>query len=209
MQSLAPSQRILDVGAGRTPTIASGVRPANCQYVGLDISLAELQSAPDLSYDEILCADITTPVPSLVDSFDLVICYQVLEHVSSLEQSFENMRRYLRKGGRLITMFSGKFALFALLNQAIPRQWTVPLTHRLAGRQPETNFPAPYDRCWYSAIGSLRQSWSTLAIDPLYTGAYYFGFFRPAQAVYIVLEEAIAQATLRNLATHYVVVATR
>src|SRR5437762_520368 len=50
--SLRPDMAILDVGAGRHPTIPIAARPARCAYVGLDLSAAELADAPRGSYDE-------------------------------------------------------------------------------------------------------------------------------------------------------------
>ena len=53
---------ILDVGAGRRPTIPPANRPAGCRYIGLDLSAAELAEAPMGSYDETWVGDAAAPV---------------------------------------------------------------------------------------------------------------------------------------------------
>ena len=42
---LVPDVAILDVGAGRYPTIAPADRPPGCRYVGLDIEADEIDAA--------------------------------------------------------------------------------------------------------------------------------------------------------------------
>src|ERR671919_1779590 len=42
---LVPDVAVLDVGAGRYPTIAPADRPPGCRYVGLDIEADEIDAA--------------------------------------------------------------------------------------------------------------------------------------------------------------------
>src|SRR5581483_4937368 len=58
---LTPGISILDVGAGRSPTLALEARPAGCRYAGLDISADELEAAGPDAYDEVIAADVTAP----------------------------------------------------------------------------------------------------------------------------------------------------
>ena len=56
---LYPGISVLDVGSGRKPTVPLDQRPAECHYVGLDISAEELQAAPPVDYSETWVSDIT------------------------------------------------------------------------------------------------------------------------------------------------------
>jgi len=85
---------VLDVGCGRKPYrhFVSAAR-----YVGLDLDTPELREigAADLFFD-----GGTFPVQS--ESFDAVVCSQVLEHVFTPAAFLKEIARVLRPGGRLV-----------------------------------------------------------------------------------------------------------
>jgi SAM-dependent methyltransferase len=199
---------VLDAGAGRAPSIPPDRRPRGWRYAGLDLSLAELQQAPGGSYDEIWQGDLRDRQPELAERFDLVLSWQVLEHVKPLEAAFENLRAYLRPGGTLVAQFSGAFSIFGLINRAIPAQAGVWAMERLLNRDPETVFPAHYDRCWHGAIERMLKPWSGARIEPRYLAAGYFSFSTPAEWAYLQYENWAARGH-KNLATHYLVVARK
>lgn len=199
---------VLDVGAGREPTVPAPDRHDN-YYVGLDISRAELERAPESSYDRIVVADARERVDELAGSFDLVLSFQVLEHVKPLEGAIENFRSYLKPGGRLLAQLSGTFSLFGLINRVVPAGLGVWAMRRLLGRDPETVFPAHYDHCWHTALRRMLEPWSQVDVGPLYTGGGYFGFWRPLQAAYLGYEEWTLRGDRRNLASYYVIDAVR
>ncbi len=83
---LHAGQRILDVGAGRLPTIpCTANRPANVHYVGLDVSGEALRAATSGAYDEILVSDIGVRRERVPGTYDLAISLNTLEHVTDLE----------------------------------------------------------------------------------------------------------------------------
>ncbi len=207
--ALRPGIRILDVGAGRSPTVAPELRPPGCHYVGLDLSKSELECAPSGSYDEMVVADIVERVADLEGSFDLLLCFQVLEHVSPLAVAAENLRSYLTPGGRLLAHLSGTFSAFGLINRVIPQRASVLLVHHLLKRPRDEVFPAYYDRCWSSALDRTFAGWSSAEIVPRWLGAPYFAFFRPLHALYVGYEEWAHLGDRRNLAPYYLVDAVR
>lgn len=86
--------RLLDVGCGTQP-----YRPLFqvSEYVGLEIDTPEARArgVADVYYDG-------GPFPFDPDSFDTVLCNQVLEHVFEPESFLAEIRRVLRPGGRLL-----------------------------------------------------------------------------------------------------------
>lgn len=206
---LVPGVRILDIGSGRKPALAPEQRPEGCFYAGLDISRAELQGAPEGSYDEMIEGDAALPLRQLHGRFDLILSWQVLEHVDPLDAALEHLRSCLRPGGRMVALLSGGFSVFGLINRAISPRLAVWTLRNLIGRDPETVFPAYYDRCYYTPLVEMLQPWSRGDVLPLFRGAAYFRFSRAVQAAYLLYENWAARSERREMATHYLLVAER
>jgi 2-polyprenyl-6-hydroxyphenyl methylase/3-demethylubiquinone-9 3-methyltransferase len=205
---LVPDVQILDVGAGRYPTIGPADRPPGCRYVGLDIEAEEIAAAGEDAYDESIVGDITNPLKR-DGEFDLVLSWQVLEHVSPLADALENLRFALRPGGTLIAQLTGSNAVFAAFGRLIPHRAKLWIATRLLGHREEEKFPTRYDRSSYRALTRLLEPWSKVEIVPFYRGATYFAFARPLMGAYLAYESAIERRGARNLATHYLIVAQR
>lgn len=198
--------KVLDIGAGRAPTIAVEDRPDGCVYVGTDIDGTELEAAPPGAYDETLVADVTRPFPGAHD-FDLVLSWQVLEHVRPLDQALANLHAVLRPGGTLVAHFSGGRAFFAAAARVVPHRVRSVAMSRLLGSAAEEKFPTQFDRCHASAIEAMTAGWSSVELVPFYRGAAYLSFARPLQRGYLLYEDAVARHDWQGLATHYLLVA--
>jgi SAM-dependent methyltransferase len=205
---LVPNVQVLDIGAGREPTIRTDDRPAGCRYVGLDISETELRFASDDAYDEIVVGDVARRNSSLSERFDLAVSWDVLEHVKPLDFAVANVHSYLRPGGVFVAQFAGKFSVFALLNQLVPRRVGLRLLHQLLGRD-EVPFPAYYHSCYASALERMLINWSDFRIIPRFRGADYFAFSRRAQHLYVRYEDWALRSGRANLATHYLLTAQK
>lgn len=203
---LVPGVQILDVGAGRSPTLASTDRPDGCRYLGLDISGEELQAAVEGSYDEIYVHDIVAPLPDLRE-LDLIISWQVLEHVSSLPQALANLRAMLRPGGTLLAQLSGSFAAFALAARVIPHRLRVKAMARYLGHGEELKFPTHFDRCNARSIEKLLSDWESSEVVSHFRGAPYFSMSRPLQRLYLSYENLLESHSVDTLATHYLIIA--
>jgi SAM-dependent methyltransferase len=166
--SLELGTRVLDVGSGRTPALAPERRPDGCFYAGLELSAEELGRAPRGSYDETIAADASVPLPQLCGRFDLLLSWQVLEHVAPLDVALTNLRSYLRPGGRMVALLSGGLSAFGLINRAISPRLGVWALERLIGRDPDTVFPACYDCCTYTALVGMLRDWSDAEVVPLF-----------------------------------------
>lgn len=207
--TLPEATAILDVGSGASPAIGPTARPAGSEYVGLDISAAELGRAPAGSYDRTVVADVARRLPDLEGAFDLVISWQVLEHVRPLKGVLDNLYAYLRPGGRMVAQLSNTFSIYALISRVVPHRLSSLAMQRLLGADPADKFPAHYDRCYYGALRRLLDGWSDYEIIPRYKGGAYFRFSRVLLRTYLVYENWTYRNGHRNLATHYVVTAVR
>lgn len=207
--SLRPGVRILDVGSGRDPSFDRAQLPAKAFCVGLDISASELEQAPAGAYNDVVVSDISCRVPALEAAFDLVVSWQVLEHVKPLDAALDNIRAYLRPGGHMVAVLSGSFSAFGLVNRLLPHRVGRRLAARTLRIDEHCVFRAHYDRCSDRALTRLLTPWSTVEIDPLYRGAVYFRSFPALLRTYLAYEDWAVRAGHRNLATHYVVAAAR
>ncbi len=203
---LVPGVNILDVGAGRSPTLAPADRPAGCHYLGLDVSSQELEAAGPDAYDEAYVHDIVEPLDELSE-LDVIISWQVLEHVSSLPRALANLRQMLRPGGTLVAQLSGSFAAFALAARVIPHRLRVKAMVRYLGHPEEQKFPTHYDRCHAPALRKLLNDWGASELVSFYRGAPYFSFSRPLQRLYLGYENFIESRSMDSLATHYLIIA--
>jgi len=89
---------IYDVGSGKNPHIKFDKKISlNATVVGLDIDNKEPNSAPEGSYDEIICADITKYSGNC--NADMVICQALLEHVYDTGKSISAISSILKPGG--------------------------------------------------------------------------------------------------------------
>ena len=207
--SLREGVEILDVGAGRRPTVPVPDRPPRTRYVALDPAGAELELAPEGVYDEMIVADVVDRLPALEERFDLIVSWNVLEHVPSLEAALANLRSYLRPGGALVAQFASSLAAHALISRVIPGALAARAMERLLDRPRDTVFDAHYDDCRYSALDRLLAPFDTYAITPLYRDASYFRFSRVALGLYVGFEEWAHRRQHRDLASHYLICAQR
>ncbi|HLB22616.1 MAG TPA: methyltransferase domain-containing protein, partial [Dehalococcoidia bacterium] len=142
-------------------------------------------------------------------SFDLVVSFQVFEHVKPLDVAFDNMRAYLKPGGLAIVQMSATWSVFGMINQVVPQSLAVWLLRKATGRSKESVFPAPYHKCSNSALEEILRPWSRSEIRPLYLGADYFKFFGPLARAYVLYENWAMRGGHRNLASHYLVQAVK
>jgi SAM-dependent methyltransferase len=205
-ESVEPEQRILDVGSGAKPTLPPESRPRGVRYVGLDPSREELEKAPSGSYDDLIVAPAEQHVPGHDGEFDLAVSFMAFEHIQPLDVALNNIRAYLRPGGRLIAQLAGGRSPFALTNRLIPFQFTRRVLGRVQNRRPESVFPSRYDRCTYSGLsGMLSQDWSEAEVVPIHNAYGYVEFSRVLRALYIGFEEWAQRGDHREIASCYLI----
>jgi SAM-dependent methyltransferase len=208
---LRDGMTILDIGAGRHPTLDAADRPARTTYVGLDISGDEMRAAGPNAYDAMQAADITSLVPTLVDSVDLAVSWQVFEHVKAMDVALDNIHRYLHVDGALVSLFSGKWSAFGILNQVVPDAIGHRIVERVMSRRAQNVpvFPAYYHRCSARQLRKMTVAWRSVEIVPLFRGATYFNFSALLTRMYLRYEEQARRRRADNLATHYLLIARK
>jgi SAM-dependent methyltransferase len=201
---------VLDMGCGRRPVVARDDRPAGTEYVALDLDSDEIKRAGETAYDDAIIADIDEHQPALDERFDVVISFQVLEHVRSLDKAIANAGEYLKPGGQFLSYFSGTFAIYAVINRLLPRRASRYVMTKLLPRRDQTSiFPAYYHKCWYGALRRLLVDWDDVSIVPIYRGATYFSWSPLVQRCYLSFEDWLVRRDHRNLAGYYCVSARK
>lgn len=208
-RALRPGATVLDVGAGRRPTILPERRPADTLYVGADISGEELAHAAPGSYDETIAADAQRLVPELLDRFDLIVAWQVLEHLHDLPSAAQAFHRYAKPGGWFVSCLSGRYAAFSVANRILPDAVGSRVVAYLMRRPVESVFPARYDHGDARGLREAFSGWDEVHVIPLWRGFDYFARLPGIRALYLRYENWALQRGRENLATHYVVAARK
>ncbi|MEK6320652.1 MAG: class I SAM-dependent methyltransferase [Acidobacteriota bacterium] len=105
---------ILDLGCGFGGRTLAFQQVTGNTWVGVDIdsiaSVAGLQFARSMgSTNAFFATAVGESLPFTNDSFDAVLCYDVLEHVQDLERTLAEVYRVLKPAGLFLTVFPPYF----------------------------------------------------------------------------------------------------
>jgi ubiquinone/menaquinone biosynthesis C-methylase UbiE len=119
----APQDRLLDVGAG-TGLLTAYIAPLVARVTCTDIALEMLEKAKERlqSFDHVVYRVQDACALSLKgNSFDVLLCCNVLHQLSRPEIAVSEFRRVLRPGGRLlaITLSIGHMSVWDKLRTAV------------------------------------------------------------------------------------------
>ena len=140
---LTPESRVMDLGCGRGGVVElfwQDVRLA----AGLDPDVPSLEE--HRAHGMPVIRGRGEELPFTGESFDLVVCLWVLEHLRSPEDVLREVRRVLRPGGHFVFLTPNlQNPLLALnrLGRAVPRLQRR-LVPRLYGRDEADTFPVQY-----------------------------------------------------------------
>jgi len=94
--------KLLDVGCGEGKLILYAHSPA-IEFTGLDVFVhCHIETARSNGYQQLVHHDVRDGLPFAHETFDIVVCSHVLEHLISPEQLVVEAQRVLRPGGLLI-----------------------------------------------------------------------------------------------------------
>ena len=116
--------RVLDAGCGRAGHLDVG---ADAYVLGIDVDAGEIQRNERLT--ERVVGDIQT-CRVAPGSFDLALCWDVLEHLERPESALRNLRDALRPGGLLVLAVPNTRSL-----KALTAKWTPHWLHAFVWRQ--------------------------------------------------------------------------
>jgi SAM-dependent methyltransferase len=109
-----PRIRVLEAGSGSASYVHF---PCVVETVGIDISQRQLDR--NITLDQKILGDIQTyPLP--LGSYDVVICWDVLEHVARPNLALDNLVRSLKPKGILVLKQPNIMSLKGLLTKALP-----------------------------------------------------------------------------------------
>jgi SAM-dependent methyltransferase len=137
--------------------------------VGIDVSPEELAANHDL--DEALVGDIQTyPLPAA--AYDLIVCWDVLEHLPRPQSAVDNLIRALKPGGLLVIKVPNVVSLKGLVTRWTPRRF-----HRIVIARLFPSLPAgfePFKTYLRFAISarSLSGQLSRNGLEVRYLGLY-------------------------------------
>jgi SAM-dependent methyltransferase len=170
---------VYDMGGGKNPLISRTCKvERNLRVYGVDIDLKELSSAPEGTYDGVICADIAQ-YQGNADA-ELVICQSLLEHVKDIEGAFAGISSTLKGGGIALLFVPSRNAAYARLNLLIPqwlKRWL--LFTIFPERRRDQGFPAYYRRCTPKDFRRLagRFGLKVLEVKPYFMSSYFSFLF--------------------------------
>lgn len=126
--------RVLDAGCGANAHLAfGGLRPSSLEgahVTGLDIDGAAL--AANRRLDERIVGSVETyPLPN--EAFDIVVCWDVLEHLRRPYMALDNLQRALKPGGLMILGFPNVLSLKGIVTKVTPysfHRWVYKYVYR-------------------------------------------------------------------------------
>src|SRR5207245_7720927 len=140
---LTPDSHVLDLGCGRGGVVELFWRNVKLA-AGLDPDVSSL--AEHRAHNMPVVRGRGEQLPFAGESFDLVVCIWVLEHLRSPEAVLREVRRVLRPGGHFVFLtpnLRNPLLAFNRLGRALP-QLQRRLVPRLYGRVEADTFPLQY-----------------------------------------------------------------
>jgi 2-polyprenyl-6-hydroxyphenyl methylase/3-demethylubiquinone-9 3-methyltransferase len=179
-----PGLKVMDVGSGRFPVIKTAEKGRLGLHVtGLDLNRAELDAAPDGSYDDAVQADITCYQGK--GDKDLVVCMSVLEHVTDTAAALKSIATIVRPGGVVALFVPSRNALFARLNLLLPQRVTRWLLKYKPGAHGGDGWKSYYNRCTPGDFRNMAKAagLEVVRIEPAYISTY-FQVFAPVYVIW-------------------------
>jgi SAM-dependent methyltransferase len=111
-----PGDRVLDAGCGSGRLFTYDLRGRAARIVGVDAQ-PELGGNPNI--EEPVLGDLAA-LPFRNQTFDLIICKHVLEHLERPPAAFRELARVLRPQGRLVILTPNRLHYVPLLASLLP-----------------------------------------------------------------------------------------
>ncbi|WP_197444004.1 class I SAM-dependent methyltransferase [Maioricimonas rarisocia] len=132
---------ILDIGCGYEAPDLAAIPNCDADRVGIDmVSDFRPERAPGV----VFIVGNSEHLPFRNESFSLVICRSVLEHVVHPQRVFEEISRVLKPGGQFRFLTPNRWDYVSLGASVIPNSMHGRLVKAMTGRDEEDTFPTFY-----------------------------------------------------------------
>jgi SAM-dependent methyltransferase len=182
--SLAEITRLLAQHFGRRPISVYEAGGGSTSYVRLDglniagITVVDIDprqvARNDIAHETIVGDLQTIELPA--ESFELVICYNVVEHLPQLPDAIERMARVLKPGGLIVIGAPMPMSLNGLAARFTPHFVHVWICRNLL-KWPDAGKPgcAPFPVAYHRLVDphALRAHVKRLGLEPVYFRAYF------------------------------------
>lgn len=98
---LSKTLKVLDFGCGDGGHVGEYIASSHCEYTGVDISEAAVSFCTRKGLTARVCA-LGQPLPFSPEHFDLVVSFEVLEHLFAPADAVIELKRVLRRGGHFV-----------------------------------------------------------------------------------------------------------
>ncbi len=168
---------LLEVGCGRSVWLPHFARQFGVTVTGLDYSPVGCEQARAILAaqgvsGEIVCADLFSPPPPLLGSFDVVFSYGLVEHFEDTIACVRALSRFLRPNGWLVTVIPNMAGLVGRLQRSLNRpvyDLHVPLDREdlrtaheragLVGVEARHLVPASFGICTLNGLPTRSGTW--------------------------------------------------
>jgi SAM-dependent methyltransferase len=162
---------VYEAGGGSTSYIPlDGLNVAKITLVDIDPRQVERN---DIAHETILGDLQTIELPA--ESFDLVICYNVIEHLPRLTEALERMSRVVKRGGLIVIGAPVPMSLNGLAARFTPHVVHVFICKHLL-KWPDAGKPgcAPFPVAYHKLVNpdALQVHAKKLGLEPAYFRAY-------------------------------------
>jgi len=192
---------VLDAGCSRGDPDLPAI--ANAKHtVGCDSDLPGLR-ANTLVRDRVASPLETLPFRS--ETFDVIVCKFVIEHVPSPSRVFKEFWRVLRPGGVIAVLTPNRLSVFAFISSAVPHGLKQTIKKWLFGGHPEDTFRTYYraNTPW-TLDRLLRETGFVCERMEMLAGMWAFFIFNTPLALFVrAIERAQTHVPLaRQCSTH-------
>jgi SAM-dependent methyltransferase len=199
--------RVLEAGCGQRWVLTPHSAAVHITGVDTDADALRIRREVQGDLDEEILGDLRT-VELPAESFDVVYCSYVLEHVSGAEAVLERFLACLRPGGRLIVRVPDGNSVYGFLVKHSPHRLHV-LYKRYVERKPDAGKPghAPYPTV-YDEVVTLRglRAWADrheLEIEIEFGTNMYLNIFGRLRPVVDAALRAIAAVSRGRLSASH------
>jgi 2-polyprenyl-3-methyl-5-hydroxy-6-metoxy-1,4-benzoquinol methylase len=117
---------LLEIGCARSVWLPYFAKQFGFKVSGIDYSEVGCQQAEATLQregvtGEIICADFYSPPSSFIERFDIVVSFGVAEHFTDTSQCIAAFAKFLKTGGRMITIIPNMTWIIGLLQRLLDK----------------------------------------------------------------------------------------